>query len=104
MKSIREVRIWYRSRYGQQPFAGYFSKDWKYAKTNWLCRCGKHREKEIHLTSRDCPVYNDLREKYSDLDNDEDLVSYFQEVLERRDAIDQLEEDEISRRMVNYKL
>ena len=94
MKSIKEVRIWYRSRYGQQPFAGNFSKDRKYAKYNWLCRCGIQREKEIHITSQDCPVYNDLREKYTDLDNDEDLVRYFQEVLERRDAIDQLEEDE----------
>ena len=52
------------------------------------------REKEIHITSGDCPVYSDIRQKYSSFDSDEDLVSYFAQVLERRDAIDQLEEDE----------
>ena len=93
-RSVKEVRIWYRSRYGQQPFAGNFSKDKNYAKTNWLCRCQKMREKEIHITSGDCPVYSDIREQYTNFDSDEDLVSYFAKVLERRDAIDQLEQDE----------
>ena len=76
MKSVKEVRRWYRTRYGQQPFAGNFSKDKKYAKSNWLCRCQEVREKEIHITSGDCPVYSDIRQKYSSFDSDEDLVSW----------------------------
>ena len=39
-------------------------------------------------------MYSDIRSKYQDFDNDEDLVSYFNEVLERRDMIDSLEQDE----------
>ena len=39
-------------------------------------------------------MYSDIRIKYQDLDKDEDLVSYFNEVLERRDMIDSLEQDE----------
>ena len=54
----------------------------------------KLKEKEIHITSENCPVYSDIREKYSDFNNDEDLVSYFNEVLERRDQINTLEQDE----------
>ena len=91
---MKEVRIWYRTRYGQQPFAGNFSNDGKYAKPNWLCRCQKVREKESHITSGDCPMYSDTRENYISFDSDEDLVSYFTEVLERRDAIGHEEEDE----------
>ena len=29
-----------------------------------------------------------IREKYENFDNDEDLLSYFREVLERRDELD----------------
>ena len=39
-------------------------------------------------------MYSDIREKYISFEDDWDLVSYFQEVLERRDLIDRLEEDE----------
>ena len=63
-------------------------------KTDWMCLCGLSKEKEIHITSENCPVYSDIREKYSDFNNDEDLVSYFNEVLERRDQINTLEQDE----------
>ena len=50
--------------------------------------------KEIHITSEQCPIYSDIREKYSDFSKDEDLVSYFDEVLERRDLIEAMEQDE----------
>ena len=44
-KYIEEVRLWYRTRFGQRPFAGNFSHDMKYANTRWLCRCGVEKEK-----------------------------------------------------------
>ena len=83
-KCISEVRNIYRTRYGQRDFAGNFSKDNKYRKTNWMCQCGQSKEQEIHIISGQCPVYSDIREKYLDFSNDEDLVSYFDEVLARR--------------------
>ena len=38
--------------------------------------------------------YSDIRAKYQDFNVDEDLVSYYNEVLERRDLIDSIEQDE----------
>ena len=35
-----------------------------------------------------------MRQKYNDFSRDEDLVSYFDEVLERRDLIESMEQDE----------
>ena len=35
-----------------------------------------------------CKFYNDIREKYDNFCSDEDLVSFFREVLERRDELD----------------
>ena len=35
-----------------------------------------------------CPMYQDIREKYSDLSDDSDLVKFFNEVLERRSELD----------------
>ena len=93
-KCFSEVRNIYRTRYGQRDFAGNFSKDKKYRKTNWMCHCGQSKEQEIHITSGQCPVYSDIREKYLDFSNDEDLVSYLDEVLARRDLIQAMEQDE----------
>ena len=93
-KNISDVRNTYRSRFGQRAFAGNFSHDNKYSTTNWMCKCENSKEKEKHITSYDCPVYSDIRAKYPDFDRDEDLVSYFNEVLERRDMIDSMEKDE----------
>ena len=97
-KCIGEVREWYRSRYGQRPFAGNFSKDKRLAKSEWLCRCGAEREKELHIISGNCPVYSDIRGKYSTFEKDEDLVSFFNEVLSRRDQINNLEQEELDSR------
>ena len=93
-KYISEVRNIYRTRYGQRDFAGNFSHDKSYSKTNWMCKCGLSKEKEAHITSGQCPIYSDIREKYTDFEKDEDLVSYFDEVLERRGQIETLEQDE----------
>jgi hypothetical protein len=91
---IKEVRQWFLTRYGMQPFAGNFSHDKKYAKSQWLCRCQEAREEEGHLLSGSCPVYGDIRAGYGDLREDGELVAFFGEVLERRE---ELEEEERSR-------
>ena len=93
-KNILEVRNIYRSRFGQRPFAGNFSNDNQDRKSNWMCQCGISKEKEKHLTSENCPVYSDIRAQFQGFEKDEDLVSYFNQVLERRDRLNALEQDE----------
>ena len=93
-KNISEVRNIYRSRFGQRAFAGNFSKDNTYRKSNWMCMCGESKEKEKHIKSYDCPVYSDIRAEFTNFDQDEDLVAYFNMVLERRDKISSMEQDE----------
>ena len=46
---------------------------------------GIEEEQEDMRTS--CPMHADLRANYSNLDDDEVLVKFFREVLERRDKI-----------------
>ena len=58
-----------------------------------MCRCG-NRENETHIREGICPTYNDIWQKYENLDNDEDLVNFFSAVLERRRMIESLEESE----------
>ena len=93
-KCMADVRNTYRTRYGQRDFAGNFSKNNKYSKSNWMCLCLESKEKETHITSEYCPIYSDIREKYQNFDSDEDLVMFFDEVLERRDMVQSMEEDE----------
>ena len=76
--------------YGLLPFAGNYMNDKKFARSNWLCRCGE-KEKEAHITSGSCPIYDDIWENRGDLENNDDLVKFFSAVLERRDLLDQLE-------------
>jgi hypothetical protein len=91
---IGDVRQCYRTRVGLLPFAGNYSHDKRFAKTNWLCRCQESKEDEQHLMSGKCPAYNDIFEKYDNLDDDGNLVNYFKDVLERRELMDKLEEEE----------
>ena len=56
-KDILSVRQHYRTRFGLQNFAGNYSHDNRFAKTSWLCRCLESREKESHLTSGKCLVF-----------------------------------------------
>ena len=72
-------------------FAGNFTHDRSFARTEWLCRCGNAKEEESHLLSGNCGIYGDIREKYETDIKDDDLVMFFTEVLDRRD---QLEEEE----------
>ena len=92
-KKIEDVRFRFRSRVGLLPFAGNFSNDRKYAKSNWLCRCGK-KENESHIKDGTCPIYNDIWKEYDNLNNDEDLVHFFAVVLERRSQLETLEMNE----------
>ena len=92
-KKIEEVRLMFKSRVGLLPFAGNFSHDKRFAKTNWLCRCGR-KEIESHITAGTCPIYDDIWQARGDLRKDEDLVKFFSLVLERRNLLNRLEEEE----------
>ena len=56
-----------------------------FAKTDWLCRCHKAREKEQHLTSGEYEVFGELRSKFRNLNNLEVLTTFFDAVLKKRD-------------------
>ena len=70
------------------PFAGNYGQDRKFAHTEWLCSCREEREEESHLLSGLCRVYGDIRRRDGDLGDEEDLISFFNQVLERREEID----------------
>ena len=72
--------------------AGNFSHDRRFKRTDWLCRCGQREEQE-HLR-RHCPMYDDIRAKYGELESDESLVPFFKEVLEKRDKLLEKEKKE----------
>ena len=80
-KLIHEVRQIYRTRVKLQPFAGNYSRDKKFEKTQFLCRCLNSREDESHLLSGICPIYSDIHEKFKNFDEDDDLVEFFNLVL-----------------------
>ena len=81
----------YKTRYGMLPFAGNYSKDKRFAHSDWLCKCGEAKEEESHLLSGNCEVYGELRNKYPNLNNDTELVKFFNEVLDRRDRLEEEE-------------
>ena len=68
-------------------FAGNYSHDRRYAKTNWLFLCLNFREEEIHLKSGECTVYGDLTHKYIDLSSDDNLADLFREILARSELL-----------------
>ena len=88
-EQIGRVRDTYKARFGMSSFAGNFTNDKRFAKTEGLCRCKRVREEESHLLSGNCQVFGSIREKYGDLEDDESLVSFFNEVLSLRDFIDE---------------
>ena len=85
-KKIEEVRLMFKTRVGLLPFAGNFSHDKSFSKSNWLCRCGM-KENQSHITSGSCQIYEDIWRDRGDLRNDEDLVKFFSAVLERRSLL-----------------
>ena len=92
-KRIENVRIQFRARFQMLPFAGNYGKDRRFSHTEWLCFCRLEREEESHLLAGRCEVYGDIREKYGELEDDEDLVQFFQEVLERRGELEKESRD-----------
>ena len=86
--NIHKVRQRFRSRFGLLPFAGNYSKDQRFSRSDWLCKCKEARKEESHLTSGRCAVYGDLTMKYSNFTDDDNLVQFFAEVLARRDQLD----------------
>ena len=97
---VAEVRNIFKARVGMTEFAENFSKDKRFLRTNWLCRCGNERESEDHIT-RECQIYEDIRDEYEDLNDDIQLASFFSRVLKRRDLVDNLDEGENERETIN---
>ena len=92
-KNIGDTRKVFRARFGLTDFAGNYTHNRKFAKSDWLCLCQQSNESESHLLSGKCIVYGDLKESFGDLKEDDNLVSFFTAVLDRRDY---LEEEESS--------
>ena len=46
---------------------------------------------ESHLLSGNCEVYGEIKNKYSNLNDDAQLVKFFNEVLDRRDKLEEEE-------------
>ena len=88
-KKIKDVREMFQTRTGMLPFAGNYSKDKRFSKTDWRCRCNNKIEDEKHILE-ECHLYKDIREKYeSQLEEDEKLKDFFKDILKRRDEIDE---------------
>ena len=88
-KKIKDVREIFQTRTGMLPFAGNYSKDKRFSKTDWRCRCNDKIEDEKHILE-ECHLYKDIREKYeSQLEEDEKLKEFFKDILKRRDEIDE---------------
>ena len=85
---IYNVRQMYKTRYGMLPFAGNYTKDKRFARSDWLCKCGESKEDESHLLSGNCEVYGEIMNNYSNLNDDKQLVDFFNEVLARRDELE----------------
>ena len=90
-QNIEGVRQFFYTCVRMQPFAGNYSKDKRFMKSNWLCKCGNEREEESHIMSGNCEVYGDSQNNYPDLENDDELVKFFSKVLERKPIL--LKED-----------
>ena len=52
-----------------------------------MCQCLRTVEEKDHIVSGQFEVYGDLRSQFGDLQDDKNLVQYFQAVLDRRDIL-----------------
>ena len=91
-KNISDTRDHFRARFGLTAFAGNYSHDQQYSKSNWLCQCQQSTETESHIMSGTCKVYGDLIQDFGDLHEDSNLVSFFKAVLDRRDFLEEEEQ------------
>ena len=85
-----EVKEYFATRVQMLPLAGNFSKDNRFRPTVWLFLCGAWEEQE-HIRQH-CPKYDNIREKYGNLTNDDSLVQFYRDVLDRRDKVREEEE------------
>ena len=88
-QTIGDTREWFKTRFGLKPFAGNFSHDRRYAKSDWLCPSKTSRQEEGHITSGNCEVYGDLKSQFGDLSEDKNLVDFFRAVLDRREDLEE---------------
>ena len=93
LKTPNQTREMYATRLSMLPWAGNYGHDRRFARTEWLCRCGESVEHEQHLVTS-CPMYQDLRDKYDDMDDDSNLAAFFREALTRREAYDEEQKKE----------
>ena len=89
-KNIKHVRELFKTRFGLTDFAGNYTKNNKFKSSNWMCKCNKEMEKESHIIEGKCEAYKDLRANFESLDDDENLLAYFKEVLERREKLEEV--------------
>ena len=87
-KNIEDSRKWLRTCFGLLPFAENFRHDRWFVKTDWLCRCRISIQEEGHITSGNCQFYGGLRNQFGDLEDDENLVKFFQAVLDKREELE----------------
>ena len=72
-------------------FAENYKNNKRFAGNGGLCKCKSERESESepHLLSGQCEIFGDIRANYGDLTDDESLVRFFKEVLDKRDSLDE---------------
>ena len=87
-----DKRDQFPARFGLTEVAGNYMNNRKYAKSDWLCLCQESSKSESHLLSGKCIVYGGLRQNFGDLKEDDNLVSFFRAVLDRRDHLDEEEQ------------
>ena len=88
-EKVAVTRDIFKTKTFMQPFTGNYPKYNRFSVTNWLCACKETKEEESHLLSGSCPVYGDLVSPDDDLAKDETLVRVLQDILERRDLMEE---------------
>ena len=99
-KNIETVRDEYKSRFGMFPFAGNFTNDRRFARTEWLCRCKREKEEESHILSGNCEVYGEIRRSYGDIRDSDTLINFFNDILAHREKLE--EEDKNNVKQVGF--
>ena len=86
---LRTARQIFLSRTKMHQFAANYPKDKRFARSNWMCRCKTEKEEETHLRSGKCAIYGDLKDKYPNLEDDNQLAKFFSSVLDRRTRLEE---------------
>ena len=84
-KSLSATREMFRIRTNMNELKGNFKHSKKNLKTGVLCvACGLEEEVNSHVL--DCPMYVDLKQG-KDFSENRDLVTFFREVMARREEV-----------------